>query len=139
MCCHPANDPPPLRCHPTNDPPPLRCHPTNDAPSICALLLSFVLDVPDSLVRPEGGMSVQGHIKLINHQLRQIRSALALAFALGRKLILPPVVCGYDKAWYQLGSHGEFGGAPPFVVPIFQCPLDHCEPRNCRTLLVRRA
>jgi hypothetical protein len=88
-------------------------------------LLVFAPNVPHALVYPPGGMDVPGHIKLINYQLRQIRSALALAHALGRKLILPPVVCGYDKAWYQLGSHGEFGGAPPFIVPIFNCPLDH--------------
>ena len=88
-------------------------------------LLTFHPDVPHSLIYPTGGMSVQGHVALIGHQLRQIRSALALAHALGRKLILPSVVCGYDKAWYALGSHGEFGGAPPFVVPIFDCPLDH--------------
>ena len=89
-------------------------------------LLVFDPTVPRALIYPPGkGMSVQGHITLINFQLRQIRAALALAHALGRKLILPPVVCGYDKAWYQLGSHGEFGGAPPFVVPIFRCPLDH--------------
>ena len=88
-------------------------------------LLVFDPQVPQALIYPPGGMTVQGHIRLIHHQLRQVRSALALAHALGRKLILPAVVCGYDKAWYQLGSHGEFGGAPPFVVPIFSCPLDH--------------
>ena len=88
-------------------------------------LLVFTPQVPQALIYPPGGMDVRGHIRLINFQLKQIRSALALAHALGRKLILPPVVCGYDKAWYQLGSRGEFGGAPPFVVPIFNCPLDH--------------
>ena len=88
-------------------------------------LLVFDPKGPPALIHPPGGMNVAGHVRLISHQLRQIRSALALAHALGRKLILPPVVCGYDKAWYQLGSKGEFGGAPPFVVPIFGCPLDH--------------
>ena len=88
-------------------------------------LLTFNPQVPEKLIHPSGGMDVVGHIKLINYQLRQIRTALAIATALGRKLILPSVICGYDKAWYQLGSHGEFGGAPPFVVPIFDCPLDH--------------
>jgi len=88
-------------------------------------LLVFEPQVPHALIYPPGGMTVNGHIRLINFQLRQIKWALGLAHALGRKLILPSVVCGYDKAWYQLGSHGEFGGAPPFVVPIFNCPLDH--------------
>jgi len=87
--------------------------------------LFFDPKVPLELIYPEGQMSVRGHVELINYQLRQLRSALALAYALGRKLIMPSVVCGYDKAWYALGSRGEFGGAPKFVVPIFNCPLDH--------------
>jgi hypothetical protein len=91
-------------------------------------LLTFSPSVPESLVHPEGGMNATGHIALINHQLRQIRSALAVATSIGRLLILPEVTCGYDKAWYALASgpsRGVFGGAPSFVVPIRKCPLDH--------------
>ena len=55
-------------------------------------VLAYAPDVPDSLVHPSGGMTSAGHIKLINHQLKQIRSALALATALGRKLVLPNLV-----------------------------------------------
>ena len=95
------------------------------------------LDVPAALIKPPGGMDVHGHIKLINHQLEQIRNGLALATALGRKLVLPEVVCGYDKAWYALSSgkdsKGVFGGAPGFAVPIYKCPLDHfLEPASLR-------
>ena len=95
------------------------------------------LDVPEALIKPPGGMDVRGHIKLINHQLEQIRNGLALATALGRKLVLPEVICGYDKAWYALssgaGSKGVFGGAPGFAVPIYKCPLDHfLEPASLR-------
>ena len=57
----------------------------------------MTLDTPEGLIHPRGGMTVQGHIALIKYQLKQIRSALALAHALGRKLILPSVTCGYDK------------------------------------------
>ena len=62
-------------------------------------LLVFEPRVPRALIYPKGGMTVNGHVELINHQLRQLRSALAVAHALGRKLILPSFVCGYDKAW----------------------------------------
>ena len=67
------------------------------------------MDVPHEMLHPQGGMSVGGHIKLINHQLAQIRAGLALATALGRKLILPSVTCGYDKYWGPLWR----GGSPP--------------------------
>ena len=94
------------------------------------------MDVPHEMLHPQGGMSVGGHIKLINHQLKQIRSALALATALGRKLVLPPVTCGYDKAWYPLSggrSRGAFGGAHGWILPIRNCPLDHyLEPHPLR-------
>ena len=152
-------------------------------------LLSFTLDVPRTLIYPPGGMSTAGHIALINHQLRQIKTALAVAHALGRKLVMPRVVCGYDKAsgarlrvrlraglrvrgsqpcrvaleatpqgpcqiaakpspltphpspltltlkaWYPLSSghpstkyasKGVFPGAPAYILPIFNCPIDH--------------
>ncbi len=87
-------------------------------------VLSFDLDVPESLVSPAGGMSVQGHIALINHQLRQIRSGLALATALGRKLVLPSVTCGYDKYWGPLWR-GVIPGTHTWALPIRNCPLDH--------------
>lgn len=91
-------------------------------------LLTFTPSVPHGLLHPAGGMNASGHIALINHQLRQIRSALAVATAVGRVLVLPQVICGYDKAWYSLASgssRGVFGGAHGFVVPIRKCPLDH--------------
>jgi len=91
-------------------------------------VLTFTPDVPDALVFPKGGMNTSGHIALINHQLRQIRSGLALAISLGRLLVLPEVTCGYDKAWYALSSgqaKGAFGGAHSFILPIRKCPLDH--------------
>jgi len=40
-------------------------------------LLAFDIDQPERLVHPAGGMSVQGHIELINHQLAQVRDGLA--------------------------------------------------------------
>ena len=80
-------------------------------------LLSFALDVPPALVHPTSGMSSQGHITLIKYQLRQLRSALALAHALGRKLVLPSVTCGYDKYWGPLWR-GVIPGTHTWALPI---------------------
>uniref|UniRef100_A0A7S0LS50 Nucleotide-diphospho-sugar transferase domain-containing protein n=1 Tax=Coccolithus braarudii TaxID=221442 RepID=A0A7S0LS50_9EUKA len=102
-------------------------------------LLTFSPSVPAALISPEGGMTTRGHIALIKHQLKQIRSALALAYVTGRKLILPSVVCGYDKAWYPLSSgpasRGVFPGSHHWILPIRDCPLDHfLEPAQLRPL-----
>lgn len=97
-------------------------------------VLTFVPSVPADMIRPAGGMDTNGHILLINHQLKQIRSALAIAYSLGRKLVMPRVVCGYDKAWYPLSSgfkgnnfasKGVFPGAHSYILPIYNCPIDH--------------
>ena len=87
-------------------------------------LLTFTLNTPHELVYPAGGMTVQGHIALVKHQLRQLRSALALATALGRKLVLPSVTCGYDKYWGPLYK-GVIPGTHTWALPIRDCPLDH--------------
>ena len=42
-------------------------------------LLTYAPDLPHALVHPPGGMDSNGHVKLINHQLRQIKAALAVA------------------------------------------------------------
>jgi len=97
-------------------------------------LLSFSPHVPAALVHPPGGMDTRGHIALIQHQLKQLLSALAVAHTLGRILIMPSVTCGYDKAWYPLSSgqprnnfasKGVFPGAHAFILPIYDCPIDH--------------
>ena len=53
--------------------------------------------VPPALIHPPGGMDAAGHIALVEHQLAQLGAAFALSVALGRLLVLPPIVCGYDK------------------------------------------
>ena len=88
-------------------------------------LLRFEPHVPDALVHPTGGMNASGHVSLVNHQLAQLGAAFALAFALRRKLILPRLVCGYDKAWFALDEPGVFAGSPRWELPIRNCPLDH--------------
>ena len=47
--------------------------------------------MPRELLSPAGGMHADGHVRLIEHQLAQIATALGLAAALGRTLVLPPV------------------------------------------------
>jgi len=87
-------------------------------------LLAFTLSVPHELIYPAGGMSVLGHIVLIKRQLAQLRAALALAHALGRKLVLPSVTCGYDKYWGPL-YRGVIPGTHIWALPIAECPIDH--------------
>ena len=54
-------------------------------------------------------------------QLEQMKIAFAIAQALNRVLIMPPVLCGLDRAWFP--HYGRFPGSR-FELP-FVCPLDH--------------
>ena len=54
-------------------------------------------DVPENLLK--NATSVEGHFNLVNHQLLQVRSALALAQKLGRVLVMPKLYCGFDRWW----------------------------------------
>ena len=53
-----------------------------------------------------------------------MRAALAIATALQRVLILPAVICGYDKYWGPLDK-GVIPGTHHWALPIYNCPLDH--------------
>ena len=64
---------------------------------------------------------VEAHGKLVTFQLQQMKQAAAVAAALGRVLILPPVLCGLDRVWFP--HFGRFPGSQ-FALP-FVCPLDH--------------
>ncbi|KAK9856777.1 hypothetical protein WJX84_001335 [Apatococcus fuscideae] len=63
-----------------------------------------------------------GHFDLVNHQLKELRHALAIASALERVLIVPPMWCGADRYW---APHD--GRIFPSQLPAlpFICPLDH--------------
>uniref|UniRef100_A0A7S0QXJ7 Uncharacterized protein n=1 Tax=Pyramimonas obovata TaxID=1411642 RepID=A0A7S0QXJ7_9CHLO len=50
-----------------------------------------------------------------------MRSALGMALALGRSLVLPPLWCGVDRVWFP--HRGVFPGSQ-LTLP-FQCPVDH--------------
>eukprot|EP00958_Prasinococcus_capsulatus_P001137 scaffold104_cov375-Prasinococcus_capsulatus_cf.AAC.16 len=61
------------------------------------------------------------HFDLVNPQLKQFRNAMAVAMALGRTLVMPPFVCGYDRWWAP--HYGRIPGSYPDLP--FVCPMDH--------------
>ncbi|KAJ0824601.1 putative nucleotide-diphospho-sugar transferase [Helianthus annuus] len=82
--------------------------------------LTFKPSIPKSLLL-DGEHNLQTHFALVNYQMKQIRTALAIASILNRTLVMPPVWCRLDRLWF---SHpGVIVGSmtrQPFI-----CPLDH--------------
>eukprot|EP00755_Sulcionema_specki_P025030 Sspe_Gene.82390::Locus_54000_Transcript_1_1_Confidence_1.000_Length_1379::g.82390::m.82390/K20784/XEG113; arabinosyltransferase len=60
-------------------------------------------------VKPEGKAGVAKHFAIMNPQIIQVRQALALAIATNRSLIMPPLTCAYDRAWFP--HDGVFPGS----------------------------
>jgi hypothetical protein len=90
--------------------------------------LAFDLQIPKDLLARAGPRTgkpdlpnAEGHFALVNHQLAQVRDALALASALNRTLVLPELWCGLDRWWAP--HDGAIPGAK-FGLP-FRCPADH--------------
>ncbi|OVA18359.1 Reticulon [Macleaya cordata] len=82
--------------------------------------LSFKPSIPKSLLL-DGEHNVESHFSLINYQMKQIRTALAIASLLNRTLVMPPLWCRLDRLWFP--HPGVLPGTmtrQPFV-----CPLDH--------------
>ena len=67
----------------------------------------------------EGNLNILFNV--MNAQLNQIRSALALAMSLNRTLVMPRLRCVYDRVWYP--HEGVFPGSE-LLLP-FDCPMDH--------------
>ncbi|XP_058767829.1 arabinosyltransferase XEG113-like isoform X2 [Vicia villosa] len=82
--------------------------------------LSFKPSIPKSLLL-SGEHNVESHFTLINHQMKQIRTALAIASLLNRTLVMPPLWCRLDKLWYP--HPGVLEGS--MTRQPFLCPLDH--------------
>jgi len=82
-------------------------------------LLTFVTDVPEELLKNSG--SVEGHFALLNHQLLQVRAALAFAQKLGRTLVMPKLYCGFDRWWAP--HSGRIPGSDTELP--YLCPMDH--------------
>ncbi|KAE9613214.1 putative nucleotide-diphospho-sugar transferase [Lupinus albus] len=82
--------------------------------------LSFRPSIPKSLLL-NGKHTVGSHFTLINYQMKQIRTALAIASLLNRTLVMPPLWCRIDRLWFP--HPGVLEGSmtrQPFI-----CPLDH--------------
>ncbi|EPS68350.1 hypothetical protein M569_06419, partial [Genlisea aurea] len=82
--------------------------------------LTFRANIPTNVLF-EGKHDVETHFRLVNYQIKQIRTALAIASLLNRTLVIPPLWCRLDRMWY--GHPGILIGSltrQPFI-----CPLDH--------------
>ncbi|XP_075495671.1 LOW QUALITY PROTEIN: arabinosyltransferase XEG113-like [Primulina tabacum] len=82
--------------------------------------LSFKPSIPKSLML-DGEHSIESHFALVNYQIKQIRTALAIASLLGRTLVMPPLWCRLDRLWF--GHPGILQGS--LTRQPFLCPLDH--------------
>ncbi|KAH7835883.1 hypothetical protein Vadar_030814 [Vaccinium darrowii] len=82
--------------------------------------LTFKPSIPKSLLL-DGGHDLESHFSLVNFQIKQIRTALAIASLLKRTLVMPPLWCRLDRLWF---SHpGVLVGT--MTRQPFLCPLDH--------------
>lgn len=82
--------------------------------------LSFKPSIPKRLLL-DGEHNVESHFSLVNYQMKQIRTALAIALLLNRTLVMPPLWCRLDRLWFA--HPGVLEGSltrQPFI-----CPLDH--------------
>ncbi|KAK6158569.1 hypothetical protein DH2020_005883 [Rehmannia glutinosa] len=82
--------------------------------------LTFKPNIPKNLML-EGEHNIESHFALVNYQIKQIRTALAIASLLGRTLVMPPLWCRLDRLWF--GHPGVLVGT--LTRQPFLCPLDH--------------
>ncbi|KAK7250704.1 hypothetical protein RIF29_33306 [Crotalaria pallida] len=81
---------------------------------------SFKPYIPKGLLL-SGEHNVESHFTLVNYQIKQIRTALAIASLLNRTLVMPPLWCRIDRLWYP--HPGVLEGS--MTRQPFLCPLDH--------------
>ncbi|KAI3900058.1 hypothetical protein MKW98_000958 [Papaver atlanticum] len=82
--------------------------------------LSFKPSIPKSLLLG-GEHSIESHFVLVHYQMKQIRTALAIASLLNRTLVMPPLWCRVDRMWFP--HPGIMPGT--MTRQPFLCPLDH--------------
>ncbi|KAI4370809.1 hypothetical protein MLD38_019118 [Melastoma candidum] len=82
--------------------------------------LSFRPSIPKNLLL-DGEHNIESHFTLLNYQIKQIRTALAVATVLNRTLIMPPLWCRLDRMWFP--HPGILEGS--MTRQPFLCPLDH--------------
>lgn len=83
-------------------------------------LMTFKPSIPKSLLL-DGEHNIESHFALVNYQIKQIRTALAIASVLNRTLVMPPLWCRLDRLWF--GHPGVLVGS--ITRQPFLCPLDH--------------
>lgn len=88
-------------------------------------LLRFQPALPPELTRAPwvGVADTERHLALVATQMAAVRDAWALAQALGRTLLMPRLVCGYDRYWAGM-PEGKIPGSA-LSLPIEACPMDH--------------
>jgi hypothetical protein len=67
--------------------------------------------------------ALRAHFALAHYQIKHIRDGVAAAWALGRKLVLPPLACAFDRGPFP--HVGKSPGAVEQVLPMYPCPLDY--------------
>eukprot|EP00899_Mesostigma_viride_P008790 jgi/Mesvir1/17912/Mv12976-RA.2 len=77
-------------------------------------------NIPNALLHPPE-YTVQSHFDLVNFQILQIRTALMMALALDRILVMPKLWCTNDRWW---APHSGLIPGSRTERP-FSCPLDH--------------
>ncbi|KAG0474762.1 hypothetical protein HPP92_014448, partial [Vanilla planifolia] len=82
--------------------------------------LSFKPSIPKALLL-DGAHTLESHFSLVNYQLKQIRTALAIASLVNRTLVMPPLWCRLDRMWF--GHPGILEGT--LTRQPFLCPMDH--------------
>lgn len=83
--------------------------------------LSFKPDIPDALLA--GYDSKEGHFALVNHQIKQVRDAMALASALNRTFVFPRLICGWDRWWAPHRGTIPHSSLPnPYLCPAVRRP-----------------
>ncbi|CAM6082482.1 unnamed protein product [Calypogeia fissa] len=82
--------------------------------------ISYTPSLPEDLMTG-GAHTVESHFNLVNHQLVQVRSALAIASTLNRTLVMPELWCRFDRMWF--GHPGILPGT--HTKQPFLCPMDH--------------
>lgn len=67
--------------------------------------------------------AIDRHLAEGRHRSKVLRNLLGIARALGREMILPPMLCYCDYMWKEMKSC-RVGGAESMRLP-FDCPMDH--------------
>jgi len=67
--------------------------------------------------------AIKQHLAEHAHRLAVLRSLLGIAKALGRRLVLPRMLCYCDYMWKEMRAC-RVGGAESMRLP-FDCPMDH--------------